>query len=275
MNIDFDYKINDPNKILFLVKNVFEGDPCPDQFLSCDCFDESECHHLSTHSNDSFDFNQNRMSIKCSFCQFYDYLNKNFTTLKTNMENTKSNSAKKHYINLRFKKRTYSPEILEWCNVFTWKSPFALTAFASCKTDDDIYRAIKNFQQEKEKFKKTLICSKLFIDVHKKHEMSEEFQKTIRKNGSKVEANVPSHPNIELDSISTIDSSLLAQTSFENIPSSLSDNVSIVHPNVSLGLISDNLLNQNQKSPEPKQVQVSEAELKKLVQSMEKDILKN
>lgn len=273
MNIDFDLKINDPNKILFLVKNVLENESSPDTFLSCDCFDESECHHLSTHSSDCYDINQNRMSQKCSFCQFYDFLNKNFTSIKTNIENSKSNSTKKHMTNLRFKKRYYSNQIFEWYNMFTWKSPFALMAFASCKTDTDIYKSIKNYQQEKEKLKKTLICSKLFIDVHQKHEMSEEFQRTIRKHSTKMDQIILAHSSFDLDSNVTLDSSLSTQTSFDNAHTSLTDNISLVHPNLSISLQSDSSSTDFQKAADPIQPQVSEAELKKLLKSVEKEIV--
>lgn len=273
MNIDFDLKINDPNKILFLVKNVLESESSTDAFLSCDCFDESECHHLATHSDDSFDLNQNRTSSKCSFCQFYDFLNKNFTSIKTNIENSKSNSTKKQVTNLRFKKRYYSNQIFEWCNMFTWKSPFALMAFASCKTDTDIYKSIKNYQQEKEKLKKTLICSKLFIDVHQKHEMSEEFQKTIRKHSTKMDQTVFVHSSVDLDSNSTLDSSLSTLTSLENFHTSPSDNISLVHPNINLSLLSESFSTDIQKPLESSKLQVNENELKKLVKSVEKELV--
>lgn len=273
MNVDFDYRINDPNKILFLVKNLTKKVFPDEQFLSCDCFDESECHHLPTHFNNFFDLNQNRMSTKCSFCQFYDFLNKNFASFKINVESAKSNTAKKHMINLRFKKKYYSSDMIEWCNMFTWKSPFALMAFASCKTDAEIYSCIKNFQQEKERLKKTLVCSKLFIDVHQKHEMSEEFQKTIRKNAPNTKPIIPNHPSIDLDSISTIDSSLYTQTTFENDPINSIDNLSLVHPNTSLNVVSESTNADYSKQSESVDVVVSETELKKLLKSMENEIV--
>lgn len=81
---------------------------------------------------------------------------------------------------MRFKKTRYPVgNILEWCEFQPWRSPYGLVAYACCSSQEDMLKAVRNFEAEKEKLKKSLIASKLFIDMHIKHETSLEYQNSL------------------------------------------------------------------------------------------------
>lgn len=81
---------------------------------------------------------------------------------------------------MRFKKSRYPVgSILEWSEFQPWRSPYGLVAYACCSSQADMLQAVRNFEAEKEKLKKSLIASKLFIDMHIKHEMSEEYRSSL------------------------------------------------------------------------------------------------
>ena len=90
---------------------------------------------------------------------------------------------------MRFKKSRYPiGNILDWCEFQPWRSPYGLVAYACCSSQADILKAVRNFESEKEKLKKSLIASKLFIDLHIKHEMSEEYRNSLAASSSSTSA---------------------------------------------------------------------------------------
>lgn len=169
--IEFDLKISDYNRLLVVCKNLLESKEFKQKEFECDIFNESECHHTHDHDDNFF---------KCTYCKFYDLLEERAHTLKINSDLYKTTSNVPHFVQMRFKKTKYPlGNILEWCEFQPWRSPYGFVAYASCSTQADVLEAVKNYEHEKEKLKKSLISSKLFIDMHIKHEMSEEYRNTL------------------------------------------------------------------------------------------------
>jgi hypothetical protein len=120
-------------------------------------------------------FNVSKDFEKCTFCKFVDLLKQKHTI---KISNDVIKSAEKHHLNAKFK-TYYAPEILDWCEFQPWRSPYVLIGFATCNTQTELLTSIKNFEKYKEMYKKTLVSSKLFIDLHNKHEMNEDFKLTL------------------------------------------------------------------------------------------------
>ncbi|CAF0900744.1 unnamed protein product [Brachionus calyciflorus] len=275
MNIDFDYKITDPNKILFLVKDLLEKDHFTLKSNSCDCFNDYECHHLPNHHlNESIDLNQNRIGSKCSYCQFFDLLSENYTSFRINIENSNKNSQKQN-VYLRYKKRYYTTDVIDWFEFQPWKCPFGLIGYASCKTLNDVKTAVEKFEHEKLKYNKSLVVSKIIIDFHMQHEMSEEFQKTIKINHLNKQPVLDSfsYPSLEMDSVSILDaSSLLHTSSFENVSNFLTDNISLVHSDGNLNPNLNSPQLQNPESPE-QNLNFDRSEVNALLRPYENDLV--
>lgn len=193
--IEFDLKITDYNRLLIVCRDVLETKENKLREFECDLFNESECHHIHEF---------NGLGKKCTFCKFYDLLDERAQSLrfqsvfklKHNLKNLilisflisrispdlyKTSSPNlSHFVQMRFKKYKYPVgSILDWCEFQPWRSPYGLVAFASCSSQAEILEAVRQFELEKERLKKSLIASKLFIDIHIKHETSEEYHNTL------------------------------------------------------------------------------------------------
>jgi hypothetical protein len=184
-SIDFDLRIDDRNKLLFLLKNVTQSAYSSKNF-DCDHFSELECHH--THTETSVEFSSS--AKQCTYCQFYDLVRNQNSTLKLgsdflktftiNQTQTAPNS-RFYFFNARYTKNANLVEKnLEWTEFQPFRTPYALLAFAECSSQAELYTAVKNYELEKQKFKKFTRVSKLFIDFHGKHENSEEFQTSLK-----------------------------------------------------------------------------------------------
>ena len=166
--IEFDLQFSDYNKITILVFNLLED---PNNPIKCDIFSDKNCHHL----NENHLFNVMKQFEKCTFCKFVDLLKQKHTI---KISNDVVKSSEKHCLNAKYKTH-YAPEILDWAEFQTWRSPYVLIGFATCNNQAELLSSIKNFEKYKELYKKTLVSSKLFIDLHNKHEMNEDFKLTL------------------------------------------------------------------------------------------------
>jgi hypothetical protein len=198
-SIDFDLKIDDYNKCLFLVKNVLLDESraaAQNRSLSnCDLFNESECHH-DPNSCERHIIDAANDAEKCTFCQFYDLINDRDSSIKLNSDNLKflgitstiSNTnlnQKYSNLNIRFRKNTGPTDFAaEWYQFQPYRRPYALICFASCTTQLDLYNAVRKYEQEKEKYKNCVLLTRLFIDLHLKHEMNDEFKACLNLNNS-------------------------------------------------------------------------------------------
>lgn len=199
--IEFDLKINDYNRLLVVCRNVLESKENKQNEFECSLYSESECHHK--HGDFAVNTANKRHpspdgSQKCTFCRFYDLLDERATSIRfiidesfflkfemfvylifvrinPDIYKTSSTNAP-HFVQMRFKKSKYPVgNILDWCEFQPWRSPYGLVAYACCSSQAEVLEALRAFEAEKERLKKSLIASKLFIDMHMKHEMSEEY----------------------------------------------------------------------------------------------------
>lgn len=169
--IDFDLQLEDYSKITVLVKNLRGGSAKAraeaakgsEADYLCDVFGEKECHHGEAHHLrlDSL------QTARCQFCQFVEHLrscHSHVPVLQSKSGSLGGGGDKQPHLSLRYK-HSLTSEIVEWCDLQPWRSPYALFAHASCASKEDIMAALEGFEQLKSQFKKTLIVSKLFIDV--------------------------------------------------------------------------------------------------------------
>lgn len=164
--IDFDLQLEDYAKVTVLVRNLrgssaSEGEAVEADYL-CDVFSERECHHGDGHHLrlDSL------QTTKCQFCQLVDHLRSNHshvTVLQSKSASPSGGGDKQPHLSLRYR-HSLTSEIVDWCDLQPWRSPYALFAHASCASKEEVLAALESFEQLKSQFKKTLIVSKLFID---------------------------------------------------------------------------------------------------------------
>jgi hypothetical protein len=299
--IDFDLRIDDRNKLLFLLKNVSHSVYSAKKF-DCDHFSEYECHHSHTATN--FDYS----TKKCTFCQFSDLVRTQNPTVKLGNDFLKtftlnqaqlSSNSRYYFFNVRYTKNARLAEkSLEWSEFQPFKTPHALLAFAECSSQTDLYKAVKNYSLEKEKFKKYAVATRLFIDFHGKHENSEEFQTSLKLNkkfGTQSSfANLRStfsvdetDPNVSENSTNQFQTSIdLANVEPVSLPEPIEDaklnNSDFGEINFDLGLNnSENLLLKRQQSMNVLKMAVSvedqdyfdEAELNSKLKQLESEIV--
>lgn len=245
--IEFDLKINDPNRILVLVRNLLEQDEYVRKEYDCDLFNQFECHHnaqLNKHLKVGHHVTHSQSSCceKCTYCKFFDLINERANVVRINTDLYKSKSTTslttsttstidhRHFVNLRYKKCNYPVSQLEWCEFQPYRSPLALVAFASCSNQAQLYEAVCRFEKERGKYKKTLVSSKLFVDFHQKHEMNEEYQKSLEVQRSSTVS--LERINSYAGSISNLDASdLLSHNALTSLPDSTSDDNESVSTN--------------------------------------------
>lgn len=163
--IDFDLQLEDYAKVTVLVRNLrgswaSKGEAAEADYL-CDVFSERECHHGDGHHLrlDSL------QTTKCQFCQLVDHLRSKHSHVTVLQSKSGSASAgdKQPHLSLRYR-HSLASEIVDWCDLQPWRSPYALFAHASCASKGEVLAALESFEQLKSQFKKTLIVSKLFVD---------------------------------------------------------------------------------------------------------------
>ena len=228
-SIDFELKIDDSNRILFVVKNVQKSINKKFAF-DCSFFNESECHHQEESTAAGHNLK------KCTFCQFFDLIKDKNGSMKISNDllrqlTLNQNVTGKHFLfNAKFKKQhRINAKSLEWCEFQPFRTPFAFIAFASCSNQQDLLSAVKNYETEKEKLKKYAHVSKLFIDLHSKHEMSDEFKTSLKLTDStKNSSDASLQKQASLDVVSPADG-LIYSASFD-LEHAVTDAEKIEHP---------------------------------------------
>jgi hypothetical protein len=246
--IEFDLKINDSNRILVLVRNLLERDEFVRKEFDCDLFNQFECHHnanVNRHlktaataaTNTTFSSTTlNELAAegtKCTYCKFFQLLNDRAAQIQINSELYRQlvskSDTQRHFVNARYKKCNYPVEQLEWSEFQPWRSAYGLVAFASCSNQAQLFDVVARFEKEKLKYKKTLVSAKLFVDFHKKHEMSEEYQKSLELAAKSDGDSIASVFELEEDdgssSLSVFQDPLLAPDELEAKPELTGQNV--------------------------------------------------
>ena len=160
--IDYDLQLEDYSKITVAICDLLRprGHTLPNEYL-CEIFNESECHHTPNHHLDL----SSLTTKQCRFCKFAGQLRTKHALVNI-IQNKTNNSlnTEKQLIPVRYR-NIQSKEILEWCDFQPWRAPYILYGFASCQNKEEILTALENFEVLKTQHKKTLITSKLFIDM--------------------------------------------------------------------------------------------------------------
>lgn len=156
-HIDFTLQLEDYAKVVVLVKDVLATTDFINKSYQCDMFNSSECHHVTGHET-----NQDRLTAnKCGFCKFTQLLRERHSSV--DIIQSKSANDKQ---NLFVRYRSSDPvEMLQWCEFQPWRTPYALFAYARCNNKSDVFNALENFEEIKKQYKKTLITSRLFVDM--------------------------------------------------------------------------------------------------------------
>ncbi len=158
-SIDYSLQLEEFSKVQVLVKDVLSQ---PENKYQCDVFNETECH--SCINKDHGNFSNNLKTNEFSFCQFVDLLREKYSQVNIIQSRSYGSVVEKPCLLVRYKVGDSASQ-LDWCDFQPWRSPYVLFAYASCKSKEDLLRAMESFDETKYQYKKTLIESKLFIQM--------------------------------------------------------------------------------------------------------------
>ena len=197
--IDFDLQFEDFKKVTILVINLLDEENLPSSIKKYDCniFDEKECHHKENHSN---------LNELCSFCEFVKFLRENSNEIRVSSDN---------FMNIKYKTH-YSPEILDWSEFQVRRSPLVLFGYATCQNQSELLYAVKVFENFKILYKKTLVTSKIFLNL----QMSKDEKLTLV-SGNSDHKGTMSVPKYDMHPLET--NSKISEQNFDNI--SISSNL--------------------------------------------------
>ena len=262
--LDFDLQIVDYAKLVVLVGDLLE----PRKSCECDIYDDEECHHLNDHNQKSKEL---KTKHKCNFCKFLEFVKDNFSTVKVADE--EFNSEK--FLSLRFKTLSYPVDILDWFEFQPWRSPYCFIGYSTCFNKSDILTAIKNFNSINEKFRKTLICSKLVIelrfDLDEKKSTQENFinaNSNIENNQMERQFSIKSFDNKSLN----LEESSSSSTIGNKMTSDIEENASVFNFGQS-ETSSHRILRDSDMSLNITDIQINEEELNEKLKAIGSDLV--